>query len=550
MKWSLGEQARRRLARERGAVVKDWGGRLPIALVYPNTYRVGMSSLGFQTIYRLFNADPRVVCERAFWQRHFAPDDPVVSIETQRALADFSVIAFSLSFEMDYLHLVHVLRQAGIPLRAEERDETWPLVLAGGAAVSANPMPVADFCDAVVIGEAEQLAAPLLQALQDAVVQPRNRAWSSLARLPGIFCPALPRPVDRQWVRNLDDHPTSTVVHTNDTEFGDMFLVEVARGCGRGCRFCMAGYTSRPKREHSIASILEQARRGLRWVDRIGLVGAAVSDYAAIDPLVEELRALGARLSVSSLRVDPLSEPLLRALAESGTRTLTIAPEAGSERLRRAINKGVTEDNVFHAVERAAHHRFRQLKLYFMLGLPTETERDVDEIAALCEAAAGRFGGQVILNVTPFVPKAHTPFQWAKMAPVKVVQGRLRSLERRLRRQRIAVRAESPRVAAVQGVLARGDRALGGVLASVQSESPRAWNEAMAAHGLEAGAYLRAREVDEPLPWDSIRSGIRVETLRREWRRAQSLEFTAPCPPSGCTQCGVCVPLEPNAPEP
>jgi radical SAM superfamily enzyme YgiQ (UPF0313 family) len=524
MKWSHVEPARRRLAREQGTIVKDWGGKLPIALVYPNTYRVGMSSLGLQTIYRLFNGYADVVCERGFWQPRFAPDDPVVSIETQRPLADFGVIAFSVSFEMDYAHLVQMLRQARVPLRADERDETWPLVVCGGAAVSANPLPIADFVDAVVIGEAEEIVEPLLDTLQEGLAGPRETLWRALALLPGVFVPPLTAetlpPVQRQWVRHLDGYPTATVIHTPDTEFGDIHLIEVARGCNRGCRFCMAGFTTWPKREHSVDSILKEARRGLAWRDRIGLVGAAVSDYSELDTLAVRLREMNARLSVSSLRVDPLSEPLLQALAESGGQTLTLAPEAGSERLRQIISKGITEADLIHAAERAADYSFRQLKLYFMLGLPTETEEDVDAIAALCEAAASRFRGRVTANVTPFVPKAHTPFQWVAMTSSEVIEVRLRRLERRLRKQRIAVKSESPRWAAIQGILARGDRQLGAVLASLQGTSFRAWQQAMELHGIRPAAYLRARALDEPLPWAFVQTGVSTRFVERQWKLA------------------------------
>ena len=544
MKWSHVASARHILTREQGAIVKDWGGKLPIALVYPNTYHVGMSSLGFHAVYRLFNGYADLVCERAFWQSRFDPDDPVLSVESQRGIADFRVIAFSVSYEMDYPHLVGVLRQAGVPIRAGERDEDWPVVIAGGAAVSANPLPVADFCDAIVVGEAEEVIGPLAEALRACVREPRDALWRALARVPGVYVPHLspgpPQTVQRQWVRVLDDYPTSTVIHTPDTEFGGIHLIEVSRGCGRGCRFCMAGYTTRPKREHSVDSILEQARRGLAWCDGIGLVGAAVSDYTQIDVLADRLRRMDARLTVSSLRVDPLSEPLLRALAESGAKTLTMAPEAGSERLRQIVNKGITEADLLHAAERAAHYRFQQLRLYFMLGLPTETDEDADAIADLCEAAASRFRGRLTANVTPFVPKAHTPFQWMEMAPRQALQARLRRLERRLGRAGIRVKSESPRWTAVQGVLARGDRRLGDVLASLRDTSLGAWQRAMDAHGLDAETYLRSRALDEPLPWSFIQGGPSAAFLRREWERAQRGAPTVPCPPRGCSQCAVC----------
>jgi radical SAM superfamily enzyme YgiQ (UPF0313 family) len=278
----------------------------------------------------------------------------------------------------------------------------------------------------------------------------------------------------------------------------------------------MTGYTYHPKRERSLHILLQEAKRGLEWSERIGLVGAAVSDYTQIDELALKLREMGARLSVSSLRVDPLSEPLLQALAESGAQTLTLAPEAGSERLRRLIAKGVTEADVLHAAERAAAYHFRQLKLYFMLGLPTEEGRDVEAIAQLCEAIAARFSGQVTANITPFVSKAHTPFQWTAMTPAEIVRARLRTLEKRLRKKGILVKGESPRWSAIQAILSRGDRRLGPVLAALPKNSLRAWQETLAEHGLHSDELLGARSLDLALPWDFVDTGVSKAYLQRQ----------------------------------
>ena len=512
--WRYIARARRTLAEEKGVVIKEWGGRLPIALVYPNTYRVGMASLGFQVLYRLLNSRADVVCERAFWGPRFAADEPLLSLETQRPLADFGVLAFSLSFEMDYLHMVQVLRQAGIPLLAVERNADYPAVIVGGAAVSANPLPVADIVDGVLIGEAEEVLTPLVDALQAGLDGPRDGLWDELLKVPGFYVPHVPqRPVQRQWVRDLDAHPTATAVYTPNTELGGMYLIEVARGCGRGCRFCLAGFTTRPKREHSPESVLEQARHGLEWSGRIGLVGAAVSDYSRIGELIAGLRGIGARIAVSSLRVKPLPEALLQALADSGTRTLTLAPEAGSERLRQLIRKGVSEDDLIEAAERAARLRFPHLKLYFMLGLPTEDVEDVEAIAALCAKVAAHFRGRITANVTPFVPKAHTPFQRVAMAPLTALEERMRLLEKQLRRHNIATRSENPRRSLVQGILARGERPLGAVLTDLRSNSLKAWQKTMRDHGLSADDYIRARSPDEPLPWAFIQMGTRVREV-------------------------------------
>lgn len=523
MKWEFIAEARRILEREQGTIHKDWGGKLPVALAYPNTYHVGMSNLGLQTVYRLFNERTDVVCERVFYQ---PGSRPLISLESQRDVKDFAVLAFSISFEIDYFNVVEMLRQADIPLLAEERDEEFPLLLAGGPAVTANPQPLAIIFDAFAIGEAEVIVPPLVETLQAGIAESRDEILSSLTNIPGLYVPAqypIPNtqpPVRRQWASDLDAHPATSVVLTPDTEFGDMYLMEIARGCGRGCRFCLAGYTYRPVRERSPAVLLEQAEEGLHYRDRIGLVSAAVSDYSRIEELATGLREMGARFSVSSLRVDPLPEVLLHTLAESRARTLTIAPEAGSQRLRTLINKDVSEDDLMGAAELAARYDFAQLKLYFMLGLPTETDDDVQALIDLVLAVQERFPRRITVNITPFVPKAHTPFQWVAMAPVERVEWELNRIERALRPRGIAIKAESPAWAAVQGVLSRGDSRVGQALVRVKRRSLAAWRRALRECQLDAGEYLRERSWEEPLPWSVVDSGVRRDYLWREMRRA------------------------------
>jgi radical SAM superfamily enzyme YgiQ (UPF0313 family) len=518
--WSTISRARKRLARENGTIVKDWGGRLPVALVYPNSYYVGMSNLGVHVIYRLFNQYPDVVCERVF---HDEKDDVPVSVESQRPLADFAVLAFSLSFELDYLNLISMLRRSRIPLSSEGRDQRQPLLIAGGPCIISNPEPLAPIMDAFAIGEGEPIVPGLLEALRDGADLDREDLLAHLALLPGLYVPrvhaperdkgsaartgqarATPGPIQRQWLSDLDSQPASSVVLTEDTEFGDMFLMEVTRGCGRGCHFCLASAAYSPVRERCPEVLVSTARIGLRHRPILGLIGASLSDYTRLESLVRDLRQLGARLSVASLRVDPLPAVLLEALAESGSQTITIAPEAGSERLRKRIRKGISKGDIMRAVEQVAHYDFPQLKLYFMIGLPDEDDSDVREIVELLRDVRKRFHRRLTVNVTPFVPKAQTPFERAAMAPRKVLEDRLDYLRNGLRSLSVGTTGESPRRSELQGVLARGDTLVGETLMALDGTRLTDWRRALQATGLSAEPYLGERSRDEVLPWSGV----------------------------------------------
>ncbi len=557
------------LGRETGAILKDHGGKLRIALAYPNSYAVGMSSLALQILYRGFNARPDVVCERVFWDpQAAAAGQPLLSLESGTPVADFDVWAFTVSFEMDYFNIAAMLRQAEMPPLAAERagTEGYPLLIAGGPALSMNPEPLAPFFDAVVIGEVEELLPRLTALFVEAIEEDRERLLDALEALPGVYVPGRRvvgqignpsyEPIARLWVRDPDALEPVSSLYTPDAEFANRHLIEIARGCGRGCRFCLAGYVYRPPREQPIDRILAWAREGLTrqlpvfahggragtQAPSIGLVSAAVSDHSHIDELATELHGMGARITVSSMRTDPISVPLVRAMAASGTQTLTIAPEAGSERLRRVINKTQTEADLLTAVELAQTLNFPQLKLYFMIGHPTETDDDIQGIVDLTLKARAIFRRNVTINATPFVPKAHTPFQWMAVTPAKTLHARQVMLKRLLTKHNVTVSADSPEWAEVQAVLARGDRRLAPVLMDIDRLTLRGFSEALARHGLAAEEFLDERTPGTPQPWDVVESGVTPSFLRYEQRLADRERPGHRCPPGAveCLACGVC----------
>ncbi len=569
------EVQRRRLAREQGTVRKDWGGRLPIALCYPNTYAVGMCNLGFQTIYSLFNAQKDFVCERVFaepvlmgsqsagrgdWtgDEQYRVDNRVrglgepLSIESQRPLTDFAVVAFSLSFEMDYFNIGDVLRRGGIAPLAADRDETDPIVIAGGPAVSGNPEPVAPMLDAVVVGEVE----PAMDGLQDAFLGGGTRAdmLDRLARLPGVYVPGrytiaynadgtiadvqadtpeLALPVKRLNARNVNDFQTMSAVLSPDIELGDMFLVEMTRGCARGCRFCLAGYTSLPVRHRHVDHIMEGVKHGLQFRQRIGLISAATSDHPQLDKLLEKMLAAGARVSLSSLRIDRITPFLVEALVRSGTKNITLAPEAGSARLREIINKRLTHEQIVHAAELAGRGGIPKAKLYYIVGLPGETDDDIRELAALSGEVLSRMrdhnrGARVAVNMSPHVPKAQTAFQWEAMAPVAVSEQRIRLVQKALSHLGVDVRFEPPAAQRVQAILARGDRRLTPVL--LETQRLQDFERNLRRRGLDPEYYLGEMNPDGIMPWSLVSTGVPEWYLRREFGRARAATTPVPLP--------------------
>jgi radical SAM superfamily enzyme YgiQ (UPF0313 family) len=520
------KDTRQILSREEGTVIKDWGGRLPIGLIYPNSYYLSMSNLGIHAIYRLLNNYGDVVCERVFWEK--GQNTPPVGLESGRPLTDFAVLAFSITYELDYFNVINILRASGIPLYTTERDERQPLIIAGGPCITANTMPLAPFFDCLCIGEAEAILPPMLPVLSEGIGGSRQELLKALSTLPGIYVPRYHNntPVIRQWVANLDDFPVTSTVLTPDTELGNLYLIEVERGCGWGCRFCLVSNAFRPARYRSVDGLLAEAEKGLHYRKRLGLVGPAVTDHPQIEELVTRLRQMGAELSVSSLRIKPLSPVVLAGLARGGARTIALAPEAGSERLRRLIAKGINEDDILKAMAMVVGQGIRQLKLYFMIGLPSENEGDIEEITQLTLACKGILdkkagGGRITLSISPFVPKAGTPFQWLPMAPLPALEHRLDLLKNELQPKGIKIKAESLAWTEVQAVLARGDSRLSEVLAGTETASLSGWRRAAVENDLDIDFYAHQQwDTGRELPWARINSGTSTEHLKWELERA------------------------------
>lgn len=573
MSRKLIDKARRRLEGETGCRSNPWGGRLSVALVYPNTYRQAMSNLGFLSVYHQINAREDALCERFFLPdaddlaEHRKTGYPLFSLESGTFLSDFDVIAFSVSFEGDFLNLPTIFELGRLPLFAAGRDERSPLVLCGGVCAFLNPEPLAEIIDAFAVGEGEAI----LPSLLDALVQGRgNRRefLKTLSTLPGIYVPSLyqvnyggdgsvaallptggaPSRVSRRWVKDLDGAPARSWVLTEETEFSDMALTEISRGCSRGCRFCAAGFIYLPPRERSLESLTADIEEGLCHREKIGLVGAAVSDHSRIGDLNASILDRGGRVSVASLRLDSLEAAEVRALKISGHRTVALAPEAGSQRLRDLINKGIDADQIVKAASLLAEEGIPNLKLYFLIGLPTEEERDLRELLDLTallrerwlerQKAHGRLGG-IHLSVNPFIPKPFTPLQWAPMDGEKSLKEKMRLLRSGIGRMaNVEISFESLRSAQLQAFFSRGDRRTGHTLPLLAAGSNL--NAACREVGLDPSFYVtRQRPEEEIFPWEIIDNGVTRDYLWREYRRGLEGKPTPRCAP-GCRRCGVC----------
>ena len=550
-------------------------GALSVCLVYPNTSPVAMGNLGFQAVYRLFAQDPRVTVDRAYLPDGARGEWPKTlrSLEQDRPVGTFDVVAFSISFETDYVHVLDCLALAGLPLRRAARRGDAPLVLAGGPATFLNPEPLAEFVDLFLIGEAEEMLREYLaraveagsgrDALREAAdgiggaYRPDRWTprWGDDGRLVA-FEHTGPGPgrVVRRDVEDLDAFATRTEILTPEAVFGDMFVVEASRGCEWGCRFCAAGFMYRPVRYRSARALRPEIARGLAERGTIGLVGAEMASQPGVAALCQEIADAGGRASPSSLKADLITPALATALGAGGNRSVTVAPEAGSERMRRVINKNLTEAEILRAAEWLTAGGVDALKLYVMVGLPTETDADVDGIADLAGKVRARLMaggrpkvGRMLVSVNPFVPKPWTPFQWEPMAEIAELKRKLARVRRTLAPvPALQVETESPREAYLQTLLSRGDRRIAPILERLHAAPDDWWATLKRLRGgvgdvVDPDRFVhREWDARELLPWDFVDHAVDKRYLLAERRKASATLQTPPCDTHTCHACGAC----------
>ena len=557
MSWALTKKYLAILDKEVGFQKKVWGECLTVCLAFPHFYQTGMSNLGFQTVYALLNQLPYCLCERVFLP---APGDevlyrktrvPLFSLESQKSLTEFDVLAFSLPFENDYINVLKMLRLGNIPLKAEERDERYPLCIAGGISVTLNPEPLADFIDAFLIGEGEEVIPEFFAVLKTSFAfgfHKERLMRTAQESVEGVYCPrfydvsygedgaiqnirpqqaVFPARIKRRWIADINAFTTDQVIMTPDTEFGDLFVTEISRGCQRGCRFCAAGFAYRPVRYRDCATIMASVEKGLQTGKRIGLLGTAISDHPDLPSLCRTVLDKGGKLSLSSLRVDQITTEMAAIIKAAQIDTIALAPEAGSERLRNVIRKGISEQQIFTALKYLTEKGIQNLRLYFLVGLPTETDDDVDQLIRLVKNICREYTGRrrafrrLILSVNAFIPKPHTPFQWHPLEHIGTIDKRIRKIIQELRNEHgIRVIHDQFKSYYLQALLSLGDRRVGAILSAVHNYDGN-WSRALKEIPPGGDFFVyRSKSYDEVLPWDILAEFVAKSYLQQEADKA------------------------------
>jgi radical SAM superfamily enzyme YgiQ (UPF0313 family) len=491
-----------------------------MALCYPNTYETGMSNLGFLSIYRLANQLPGMRCERAFWGASDAR-----TLESNRRIGKSDLVGMSVSYELDYPRVVGMIGDSGIPLLSEDRGDSDPLVIAGGPAVSLNPRPLSPFIDVFFLGEAEESFLEFLDVLTG-LGRTRKPGWRRellrrVSSVAGVYVPGVTQQAKRRWVARLENYNTCSPIVTPNAHFKNMYLLEAERGCPRGCRFCAATYLYRPFRVKSAASILDMVGESAKAFTRIGLVGAGLSDHPDLERMCMALAKQGKEIGVSSLRPDNLTPNLISTLTEAGLATLTMAPEAGSLRLRTVVGKPIGEERIVEASRLCNRSGLRTLRLYFIIGLPFETASDVEAIAHLVESVSKEFKKKIAVRLSPFVPKADTPFQWESFTPPQALKEKALTVTKALSsRKNVSVKGRSPREAEMEAIFSRGDANVGAAL--LYWYKNRSWKKAFRSAGvLPEDVLFREFSRKDRLPWDFIDTSFPKSLLRAELNRAK-----------------------------
>lgn len=512
---------------EHNVVIKDLRKvDLRFASCYPNLYRSAMSSLGFHIIYDFLNSREDIYCERVVYPYYH-------SLESRTVLKDFDLVSFSLQYEQDYFNVLKMLKNGGIPIRNCKRGVNDPLVIAGGPSASSNPLPMSDFIDLFIVGDAEMILDQVLDTYKS-LDDPRKEIDAFLD-IKGVYVPD--NPVKMMVVNNMKDawHPVNQVYSETDDKrftpsFGKAFLLEVSRGCSRGCRFCMAGCMYRPRRELSLKNILLNAEksRNATGINKVALIGAAVSDYSKIEKLCRMLYERGFQITTPSLRIESISDDVLNILSKSGLKTITIAPES-IWRVRKVINKPITDEDIINIIHNAFNHKLN-VKLYFMIGLPTETLKDIEDIVILIKRMNKLASSKNMLriSVNPFIPKPHTPFQWENF-DFNSLANKMSYLNSKIKLKHFKL--ENLKISLIQYILSMNDSKVGRIIEeSLEKKVPiTKWKEITPKYDL-----------DSSLPWKNIEVGMKTAVLKKEYQKALNGELTPWCETFGCYFCGAC----------